>query len=293
LSQERGVMNLVIRVLLWAVIPIGLALGGPSFADPGDGSDLFQVIPPAGVNYKAVAGPVACPGGMCRTSLEPPRVVSLGALGRSNTRNLSIDLGAQRPGFTVDDFGGSLNLNFKVTSFTAFNNGKVGGAQLLIRFTPQPGTVLPANLHWVQVVTSNDNINGINGTDLMAPEGQGNQQNSIDAPFDATSPYYDVSFFKKFKPHTSAPPAFQDRAKRDEPNAAHPVTVWNADLFLVSDPGGGKMILYNAVEWGWVSEFSANGVFGAIPEPAAWAVMLAGFGLVGVTLRRRRSLEAA
>jgi len=31
----------------------------------------------------------------------------------------------------------------------------------------------------------------------------------------------------------------------------------------------------------------------AVPEPAAWAMMIAGFGLAGVALRRRRSLAAA
>lgn len=34
-------------------------------------------------------------------------------------------------------------------------------------------------------------------------------------------------------------------------------------------------------------------VFGAVPEPATWAMMLAGFGLIGATLRRRRGLVAA
>ncbi len=29
---------------------------------------------------------------------------------------------------------------------------------------------------------------------------------------------------------------------------------------------------------------------GAVPEPATWAMMLAGFGLVGATVRRRRDI---
>ena len=37
---------------------------------------------------------------------------------------------------------------------------------------------------------------------------------------------------------------------------------------------------------------SETGV-GAIPEPAAWAMLIAGFGLVGAVARRRRSLTTA
>ena len=32
---------------------------------------------------------------------------------------------------------------------------------------------------------------------------------------------------------------------------------------------------------------------GAVPEPAAWAMMITGFGLAGTALRRRRSIAAA
>jgi len=34
-------------------------------------------------------------------------------------------------------------------------------------------------------------------------------------------------------------------------------------------------------------------VFGAVPEPASWAMLIAGFGLVGATQRRRRSVAVA
>ena len=39
--------------------------------------------------------------------------------------------------------------------------------------------------------------------------------------------------------------------------------------------------------------FVAAGGGGAVPEPASWALMLTGFGGLGVTLRRRRRLAAA
>jgi hypothetical protein len=37
---------------------------------------------------------------------------------------------------------------------------------------------------------------------------------------------------------------------------------------------------------------SSKGFTGGIPEPAAWALMIAGFGLAGVSLRRRRAVTA-
>jgi len=39
---------------------------------------------------------------------------------------------------------------------------------------------------------------------------------------------------------------------------------------------------------GGVNEFGGGGSPGAIPEPASWAMMIVGFGLVGVGVRRRR-----
>ena len=37
----------------------------------------------------------------------------------------------------------------------------------------------------------------------------------------------------------------------------------------------------------------ASDATGAVPEPASWAMMIAGFGLAGAAMRRRRSLVAA
>lgn len=42
--------------------------------------------------------------------------------------------------------------------------------------------------------------------------------------------------------------------------------------------------------WVFVSEVSFEGtIAGAVPEPATWAMMIAGFGVVGGSLRRRRA----
>lgn len=41
--------------------------------------------------------------------------------------------------------------------------------------------------------------------------------------------------------------------------------------------------------WG-VSNLRVTGPTGAVPEPATWAMLIAGFGLIGASLRRRRSM---
>jgi len=45
----------------------------------------------------------------------------------------------------------------------------------------------------------------------------------------------------------------------------------------------------NDLDIGWQA-FGFTGQGGAVPEPATWALMISGFGLVGATLRRRPSL---
>ena len=42
-----------------------------------------------------------------------------------------------------------------------------------------------------------------------------------------------------------------------------------------------------------VGALNPQAVGGAIPEPATWAMLLTGFGLVGATMRRRAAATAA
>lgn len=50
-----------------------------------------------------------------------------------------------------------------------------------------------------------------------------------------------------------------------------------------TDGNGGEVVLTNA---------NVNGFGVIVPEPSSWAMMIAGFGLVGATLRRRRLAAA-
>jgi hypothetical protein len=57
------------------------------------------------------------------------------------------------------------------------------------------------------------------------------------------------------------------------------------DLFLINDASG------NSVFYG---QFDGPGVAGlaAVPEPASWAMMIGGFGLIGAMARRRKSVPS-
>ncbi len=61
--------------------------------------------------------------------------------------------------------------------------------------------------------------------------------------------------------------------------------VWNND----TNPDG------NA-SWNYFADFGDakfSATFGAVPEPASWAMLIAGFGLTGAAMRRRRVVVAA
>lgn len=67
----------------------------------------------------------------------------------------------------------------------------------------------------------------------------------------------------------------------------------NATAFYKFDAGTGTTTIPFATNGssGWV--LYQTGGAGAVPEPATWAMMIAGFGLVGATMRRRRGSAVA
>lgn len=73
-----------------------------------------------------------------------------------------------------------------------------------------------------------------------------------------------------------------------EPNNAFPVGPENELTMNYGGPGGWNDVKgYLQGSLGYFVEYSAAAPTGAIPEPASWALMLAGFGVVGGVLRRR------
>ncbi len=61
----------------------------------------------------------------------------------------------------------------------------------------------------------------------------------------------------------------------------------------VTSNGPVDIQFFHSTQWVFVSEVSFDGTWIAtVPEPASWAMLIAGFGLVGGSLRRRRILDA-
>lgn len=77
--------------------------------------------------------------------------------------------------------------------------------------------------------------------------------------------------------------------------------VGNYLYFASSDAFGGNGVTFSgtvriggAGGSGSASEiFFENGNFAAVPEPATWAMMIGGFGVVGAAMRRRRSVQVS
>lgn len=67
----------------------------------------------------------------------------------------------------------------------------------------------------------------------------------------------------------------------------------NATAFYKFDAGAGTTTIPFATRGssGWVL-YQTGGGDDAVPEPATWAMMIAGFGLVGGALRRRKTLAS-
>ena len=288
-------MRIVLPLLMASILAVAVG-STPARADSISATNAFNVVQAAGANYVPAAGPVACNGGTCTTSLNPVTVTDLGAMTAANTAGLAADLAAQRAGFSIANPGGlgaQLDINFVVTKYKAYQDGSTAGGILVVDYTNPRNAVLPTGLHWVQIVTDNSNLTGVNGANLNAPKGPGKPENVVDAPNTPNSPYYDVSSLANNPSFNTNPPHFEDFSSRNDPTAANPSINWNATLFLVSDPGNSQMTVYDAVQWGWVASYAPPvvppvGGGGAVPEPATWTLVFFGMGAVWVIRRHLR-----
>jgi hypothetical protein len=140
------------------------------------------------------------------------------------------------------------------------------------------------DVHWIQVIKDNWSVKGLPySTDNLVDNNGG------------ALPYYDSNFLGTGAFGTPDDAFLYDQPGRkslDLPDNWNGTTIfWTAEAYLVqqvgaNDKGGQIVNVYDGVRWGWqITKLSA-------PEPAVWAMMLTGFGVAGVGLRRRRRLSA-
>ena len=190
-------------------------------------------ISPNHPRYNVTSGPVACAGGVCIPTLQPPGVVDFGGAFISDNSSPNITALqaalAAVPGMIVS-YGGSLDsITFNVTTYSASNDVMNSGPTFMWVNNPAPGAA----------------------KDLG---------NTIDATFPAAalvgSPFYDV--FARDDPNAFAtsPPHFEDSSGRSEPNPAVPTINWEG-FFLVPPPrttgspaNRAPVSFYDGVQWG-------------------------------------------
>jgi hypothetical protein len=71
------------------------------------------------------------------------------------------------------------------------------------------------------------------------------------------------------------------------------VAVCNGGFLFAKTSVSGPLVVYYQDHGGFHGDSYDIRVLGAVPEPATWAMMIVGFGLVGGSLRRRPSAEVS
>lgn len=231
----------------------------------------------------------------------PPEYIS-----GANSTFLSA-LSSQFPGWTFNN-GGGLNGELKIKRYEAAATTTYGGAIFDLTYTRALSDPSLANLHWVQLISTNVPIS------VNAPN------NYIDPFYDEFEspqlPFYyspistDVGFHEdSHKNSLTQEYSFYDYPKRNYPappaNFFTPATgvTWQADLVLASwdnqlTNGVGTITLYDGLRWGFIIQRYPNSIasnYGSVamsdrvmvvPEPSSWIIALPGI-IVGAYFKKR------
>jgi hypothetical protein len=148
-------------------------------------------------------------------------------------------------------------------------------SQITIDFT----TTLPEGLtyfgYWLSALNAGNMLEFYNGASLVASLDAGSIKSLIDAKSDAAA-YYG---------NPNAP--FQGQ------NSGEPYAFLN--VYFTGGDSYNKIIIKQTAGGGYESDNHTVGFYtslGGVPEPATWAMLITGFGLVGVAMRRRRAVIA-
>jgi hypothetical protein len=151
--------------------------------------------------------------------------------------------------FTGDARSLSAN-SLLVHTYNAIGTADAVGADIDVEYKPAAGTNDPtANIHWVQVVSTNNKITYGPAPDFEPQSNPGTLDNKVDVRrTNTTNPYYDNGFAANSR-------NFIDTPRRPDVEFDN---TWTAALFLVSGPNtAGNVTIYNdsGILWGWQNIF--------------------------------------
>jgi hypothetical protein len=217
----------------------------------------------------------------------------------NNNNNKSNNPAATTPQGWSLSFGGDPGGTFNVSIATALqlNNVAQGGAR--IRVTPN--AVL---LQTLTTAVAADNANAAAGKkDYKITWAQGLYDNFVFPPaivpayyemdvsgFMANTAGQDPSYCASFP--AGCPPPAANYTFLDTPNLRYfplnsPQAFFFGNAYIgIESLANKSLIVYDGVDYGWHNYVSA---VLPVPEPATWALLLAGFGSLGAGLRRGRA----
>lgn len=158
---------------------------------------------------------------------------------------------------------GTLNLDrYKATTEGDDN----GGGLIEATYTRAATDPAIADLHWIQMVVTNQPLGGGPNTGYIDPR-----------PNDDTLPFYwtlaednDINSGNK----TAATYSFFDNSMRNDLTDPD-LVIWRGDLMLASWDDPGIVTVYDGIQWGW-------DLVDTVPEPSSLLLLLIGGFCVGI-----------
>ncbi|MHA6718331.1 PEPxxWA-CTERM sorting domain-containing protein [Sphingomonas sp. RS6] len=162
-------------------------------------------------------------------------------------------------------------------------------------------TGLTLSLNDISHTYPDDLVLGLLNVDLglgfvfMSQVGSGTDWNNIDLTFSDDASTALPESFVDFTPVTSGTYLPSNYGFYEFIGYANALSF--ADFFGASPNGTWTLFVGDVfpgdtgtIAGGWSLTFTTDATGGAVPEPAAWAMMIGGFGLAGAAMRRRRSV---
>jgi hypothetical protein len=182
-------------------------------------------------------------------------------------------------------FGGTLDGTLHIETYSATSSkDDWGGALMDATYTRVATDPTIADLHWIQIVTTN--------APLKAGEPTTGYVDPIRNPY--TRPWYYSAALDQSKENgnkTATTYHFHDHPKREARSDPDDIT-WRGELLMASSDGVDSAKVYDGFDWGFDLQDDPD-LDRGVPEPSTWSMMVLGLGALGAALRFGRSAGRA